>query len=143
MIIQSFAAADTLRLGAEMGQKANPGDIFCLVGALGMGKTVLAQGLAQGLGYAGRVTSPTFSLMNIYEGGRLTLYHFDLYRLAGDEVWGLGADEYFDAGGVCLLEWPKQAGNMLPDTARWIEIKADLARDIDYREIIIHEGSCN
>jgi len=127
---------ETAKLAAEIACAAAPGDIICLVGPLGAGKTVFAQGFAQGLGYTGLVTSPTFTIMQIYEGGRVPMYHFDLYRLEGgrDELQGIGYEDYFYGDGVCLVEWPEMAEDAIPDTARWVKIELD---DGDTREINI------
>jgi len=138
MNCESFSAADTENLGFIMGQEAKKGDIFCLSGDLGAGKTVFAQGMARGLGYKGRVTSPTFTLMNEYVGGRLSMYHFDLYRLEGGEadMEGIGYEDYFYGNGISLVEWAELAGNTVPANAIWIKIKA-CEDNADYREISI------
>ena len=145
MRYKSYSAADTASIATDLGRDANPGDIFCLSGPLGAGKTVFAQGFARGLGYEGRVTSPTFTLMNVYEGGRLPLYHFDLYRLEGgeEELAGIGYEDYFYSYGVCLVEWPEQASTAIPLTAKWIELCTDYKHDTNYREIIIRENISN
>jgi tRNA threonylcarbamoyladenosine biosynthesis protein TsaE len=137
-----YSADETEAFAEDFARWVGPGDVLCLSGDLGAGKTVFTRGLARGLGCAGRVVSPTFTLMNVYEGGRLTVYHFDLYRLDGEsDMEGIGIEECFDAGGVCVLEWPERGQAVLPKTARWIEIKADLARDENYREITIREDT--
>jgi tRNA threonylcarbamoyladenosine biosynthesis protein TsaE len=143
MNYESFSPEETHKLACDFGKLARPGDIFCLKGPLGAGKTVFAQGLAQGLGIDHRVTSPTFTLMNVYEGGRLTLYHFDLYRLEGGpkDLESLGYEDYFYSGGISVVEWPERAWEDMPDTAIVVEIKTDLARGNDYREISIHENT--
>ena len=144
MTYESFSAEDTKNLGLMFAQEAKKGDIFCLSGNLGMGKTVFTQGFAEGLQYEGVVTSPTFTLLNVYEGGRLPLYHFDLYRLEGeDDMESIGYEDYFypngtAAGGVCLVEWPERAGGAIPpDDAIWLEIKENPAQGADYREICL------
>ena len=138
MTIKSYSAQDTEELGAIVGRQAKSGDIYCISGPLGAGKTVFAQGIAKGLEYEGRVTSPTFTLMNTYEGGRLPLYHFDLYRLEGEaDLESVGCEDYFFASGVSLIEWPQRGQDLMPETAVWIEISADLEQNIDYREITI------
>lgn len=138
MKIKSYSAQDTEALGIIVGCQAKPGDIYCISGPLGAGKTVFAQGIAKGLEYEGRVTSPTFTLMNTYEGGRLPMYHFDLYRLEGEaDLASVGCEDYFFAGGVSLIEWPKLARELVPETAVWVEISTDLEQDINYREITI------
>jgi len=141
MICESFSAEDTENLGIIIGQEAKKGDIFCLKGDLGAGKTVFTQGFAKGLGYEGRVTSPTFTLMNEYVGGRLPLYHFDLYRLEGGEedMESIGYEDYFYGNGVALVEWAELAGDAIPPNAIWIKIKQDLQVNPEYREITIDE----
>lgn len=138
----SFSAGETAKIAADFGHFAVPGDIICLSGPLGAGKTVFAQGFAHGLGYTGRVTSPTFTIMQIYEGGRLPLYHFDLYRLEGgaDELAGIGYEDYFFAGGVSLIEWPEKAEAAIPTTACRVEIRTDFSKGTKYRQIIIIRG---
>ena len=145
MICKSFSASDTENLGFILGQEAKKGDIFCLTGDLGAGKTVFAQGLALGLGYSGRVTSPTFTLMNEYIGGRLPMYHFDLYRLENGEedMETIGYEDYFYGGGVALVEWAELAGDAIPQHAIWIKINQDLKKNAEYREILIDEDTGN
>lgn len=129
---------ETRQLAEEMGKNAAPGEIYALTGPLGAGKTVFAQGFARGLGYDGPVTSPTFTLMNIYEGGRLTLYHFDLYRLSdGDALEGIGYEDYFYADGVSLVEWAERAADLLPENTRVINLLPDYSQDGENRLITI------
>jgi len=122
---------ETARIAEDFARAAVPGDIFCLSGQLGAGKTVFAQGFARGLGYAGRVTSPTFTIVQVYEGGRLPMYHFDLYRLEGgtEELEGIGYEDYFFADGVSLIEWPEMAADAMPASATWVEIQGDFSQD--------------
>jgi tRNA threonylcarbamoyladenosine biosynthesis protein TsaE len=144
LVYKLYSAEETENFAADFACGVKAGDILCLSGDLGAGKTVFTRGLARGLGYTQGVTSPTFTLMNIYEGGRLTVYHFDLYRLSGEaDLEGIGCEEYFDAGGVCVLEWPDKALPLLTKVFYQIEIKSDLARDINYREIRIRENTGN
>ena len=140
MIYESFSRQDTEMLGFEFGQNAKSGDIFCLSGELGAGKTVFAQGMARGLGYEGRVTSPTFTLMNMYEGGRLDFYHFDLYRLEGgqSDLESIGYEDFLYAGGVSLVEWPERAGDSFEgDGVTWVEVCGNVLKGENYREIQI------
>ena len=141
MICGSYSTKDTQNLGHILGQEAKKGDIFCLSGNLGVGKTVFTQGFAKGLGYTGRVTSPTFTLMNEYVGGRLPLYHFDLYRLEGgeDDLQDIGYEDYFYGNGVALVEWAELAGDAVPSHAIRVKISADMQKDPEYREIEIGE----
>jgi len=139
MIYESFSPEDTSKLAFEFGQNAKPGDIFCLSGELGAGKTVFAQGFAQGLGYEGRVTSPTFTLMNVYEGGRLPFYHFDLYRLEGGQtdLESIGYEDFLYANGVSLVEWPERAGDSFGDDVILVEITGSPSGDDTHRKIKI------
>jgi tRNA threonylcarbamoyladenosine biosynthesis protein TsaE len=107
--------ADTEALAAELAPGLKPGDVLLLSGELGAGKTCFTRGLARALGHADTVLSPTFQLMREHRGGRLDLFHVDLYRLAGPaEAQGLGLEEYFDGGGVCAVEWPERLGALAP-----------------------------
>ena len=120
----------TRALGALLAQGLVAGDFIALDGDLASGKTCLAQGLAEGLGYRGPVTSPTFTLLHLYEGGRLPLYHFDVYRLkAPEELEGLGYEDYFYGDGVCVVEWSGLASAYLPGRRIGIEIERVPQRD--------------
>ncbi|MCL1878471.1 MAG: tRNA (adenosine(37)-N6)-threonylcarbamoyltransferase complex ATPase subunit type 1 TsaE [Defluviitaleaceae bacterium] len=113
MIMISRSAEETEKIAFEFGQRARAGDIFCLSGELGAGKTVFVKGFARGVGYEGCVTSPTFTIMNEYEGGRLPIYHFDLYRLEGAcDLENIGYEEFFFGCGVSLVEWPERANEI-------------------------------
>ena len=112
----SHSERETEELGAELSRHLRAGNVIAFRGGLGMGKTAFVRGLARGLGYPGRVTSPTFTIVNEYEGGRLPLFHFDLYRLnSAGELWDLGWDEYRERGGVCAAEWSEQAPELFPE----------------------------
>ena len=116
----SHNEAETEALGARLAAVLTPGAVVAYRGGLGMGKTAFTRGLAKGLGYSGRVTSPTFTIVNEYEGGRLPLFHFDMYRLAdSDALFDIGWEDYLDRGGVCAVEWSEQVTEALPpDTIR-------------------------
>lgn len=117
------SSEDTLKLGEIIGKSLNPGSIIALVGDLGAGKTVLVKGIAKGLGIDEEPNSPTFVIMNYYEGP-VPLYHFDLYRLSDeDELLGIGYDEYFFGTGVCAVEWADRIEDIFPDHTINIEIK--------------------
>lgn len=140
MIIESFRAEDTFELGKKLGQNAKPGDVYTLVGDLGVGKTVFTQGLAEGLGIAEAVSSPTFTIVQVYEEGRLPLYHFDVYRI-GDvsEMDEIGYEDYFYGEGVCLIEWADLITEILPERYTRIFIEKDLEKGFDYRKITVTE----
>ena len=106
MIIESLCADDTFVFGKKLGEAAEPGTVYTLVGDLGVGKTVLTQGLAEGLGITEAVNSPTFTILQVYEEGRLPLYHFDAYRLEGTHQ-ELGFEEMIDGEGLTVIEWPE------------------------------------
>ncbi|NLD11566.1 MAG: tRNA (adenosine(37)-N6)-threonylcarbamoyltransferase complex ATPase subunit type 1 TsaE [Clostridiales bacterium] len=107
---------DTRRFGLDLAGKLKAGDIVALIGDLGTGKTTLTKYIAEGLGVTERITSPTFTIVSEHHSGRLPLYHFDVYRLkSGEDMFDIGADEYFDAGGVCIIEWADQVAEVLPD----------------------------
>jgi tRNA threonylcarbamoyladenosine biosynthesis protein TsaE len=140
MKFESFSTENTQNLAYDMAKNAKSGQIFCLSGNLGAGKTAFAKGFALGLGYEGRVTSPTFTLMNEYIGGRLPVYHFDLYRLENglDDLENIGYEDYFNGTGVCLVEWAESAFDDLVQSGFVIiKISADESRGGDFREIHI------
>lgn len=136
MIFESNSAEDTFAFGQKLGHEAVPGEIICLDGDLGVGKTVFTQGFAAGLGIDDYVNSPTFNIVKEYEGGRLPLYHFDVYRI-GDpsEMEEIGYEDYFYGQGVSIIEWPGQIEELLPKEARWVRIRKDLTKGFDYRRI--------
>ena len=115
--------AETEALGARLAAALNPGAVVAYRGGLGMGKTAFTRGLARGLGYKGRVTSPTFTIVNEYEGGRLPLFHFDMYRLEGaDALFDIGWEDYLDRGGVCAVEWSELTEEALPPETVFVTI---------------------
>lgn len=136
MIFESNSAEDTFAFGQKLGREAVPGEIICLDGDLGVGKTVFTQGFAAGLGIDDYVNSPTFNIVKEYEGGRLPLYHFDVYRI-GDpsEMEEIGYEDYFYGQGVSIIEWPGQIEELLPKEARWVRIRKDLTKGFNYRRI--------
>ena len=114
---------ETEALGARLAAALKPGAVVAYQGGLGMGKTAFTRGLASGLGYPGRVTSPTFTIVNEYEGGRLPLFHFDMYRLAdADALFDIGWEDYLDRGGVCAVEWSEQVADALPSDTIFVTI---------------------
>lgn len=139
--IESFGPEDTYALGEKIGREAGPGEVYCLIGDLGVGKTVFTQGLAAGLGIREAVNSPTFTIVQIYEEGRLPFYHFDVYRI-GDiqEMEEIGYEDCFYGDGVCLVEWADLIEELLPQRYTKINILKDLEKGFDYRKIIIEDG---
>lgn len=115
MEYRTYSEAETEALGVRLARTLDPGTVIAFRGGLGMGKTAFIRGLCWGLGYAGRVTSPTFTIVNEYDGGRLPLFHFDLYRLPDAEaLFDIGWEDYLDRGGVCAVEWSEIGEAALP-----------------------------
>jgi tRNA threonylcarbamoyladenosine biosynthesis protein TsaE len=138
IIIETNSPAETFEAGKNLGQGANPGDIFTLNGDLGVGKTVFTQGVAAGLGVTEYVNSPTFTIVQVYESGRLPFYHFDVYRIGDiEEMDEIGYEEYFYGDGVCIIEWAELIEELIPQNARHITIEKDLEKGFDYRKITI------
>lgn len=136
MIIESRSEKETWDLGYKMGAGAQPGSIIVLDGDLGVGKTVFTAGFAKGLGIKTAICSPTFTILQVYEEGRLPLYHFDVYRIAdSSEMDEIGFDEYAFGPGVCLIEWGSRIADILPGGTRFITIEKDLEKGFDYRSI--------
>ena len=140
MIYESMSEKDTFEFGKKLGEKATAGQIICLDGDLGVGKTVFTQGFAKGLGIEDSVNSPTFTIIQIYDEGRLPLYHFDVYRICEpEEMYEIGYEEYFFGEGVCLIEWSKLIEELIPDEAITVTIEKDLSKGLDYRKISVEE----
>ena len=138
MVTETFSAEETLELGKKIGSQAKPGEIYTLNGDLGVGKTVFAQGLAQGLGITEPISSPTFTIVQIYEKGRMPLYHFDVYRIGDvEEMEEIGYEDYFYGKGVCLIEWAELIGEIIPEEAIPVRIEKDLEKGFDYRKITV------
>jgi tRNA threonylcarbamoyladenosine biosynthesis protein TsaE len=136
--VETGSAAETFNLGRQMGQAAKAGYIFALSGDLGTGKTVFTQCFAEGLGIKEPVTSPTFTILQLYEEGRLPLYHFDLYRISeAEELDEIGCDEYFYGKGVYLVEWAELFPELFPKEAVRIRILKDPGKGTEYRKIQI------
>ena len=140
MIIETRSAEETYQLGVEIGQKAVSGQVFTLVGDLGVGKTVFTQGLAKGLDIQESISSPTFTIVQVYDEGRLPFYHFDVYRI-GDisEMDEIGYEDYVYGEGVSLIEWANLIEEILPENRTSIIIEKDLDKGFDYRRITIEE----
>ena len=129
----------TEALGEKLGREARAGQIYCLSGDLGVGKTVFTKGFAKGLGITEHVTSPTFAIVNEYEG-RLPLYHFDVYRIGDvEEMEEIGYEDCFYGEGLCLIEWANLIEEILPEHYRQVTIEKDLEKGFDYRRITIEE----
>ena len=138
MVFESQNEKDTYKLGLEVGENAEPGDVYCLDGDLGVGKTVFAAGFAKGLGVETPICSPTFTILQTYEEGRIPLYHFDVYRIEDvDEMEEIGFDEYAFGDGACIIEWGQQIAEILPENTRFITIEKDPEKGFDYRKITI------
>ena len=135
-VYESKSAEETRAIGEELGKNALPGQIIAFRAEMGAGKTVFSQGFARGLGISGPVNSPTFTLLQIYEGGRLPLYHFDVYRIEDpEEMQEVGLDEYLYGDGVCLIEWSELIDELLPEDCIKISIEKDRSDDFDHRLI--------
>lgn len=141
MIKETYSPQETYDLGMALGRQARPGDVYCLNGDLGVGKTVFTQGFAAGLDIEGPVNSPTFTIVQQYEDGRLPLYHFDVYRI-GDvsEMDEIGYEEYFYGQGVSLIEWSNLIEEILPETVIRVTIQKNLEKGFDYRKIEIESN---
>ena len=145
MILETWSEQETFDAGRRLGEQAAPGQIFALLGDLGTGKTVFTKGMAAGLGIEEPVSSPTFTIVQIYEEGRLPLYHFDVYRIADpEEMEEIGYEDCFFGEGVCLVEWAELIGELMPENTVWIRIEKDLEKGFDYRRIeVTYENSGN
>ncbi|MDO4600959.1 MAG: tRNA (adenosine(37)-N6)-threonylcarbamoyltransferase complex ATPase subunit type 1 TsaE [Eubacteriales bacterium] len=141
MVIETRSPEETFALGKRIGEMARPGDIYTLTGDLGVGKTVFTQGVAAGLGITEPVSSPTFTIIQEYDSGRLPFYHFDVYRIGDiEEMDEIGYDDYFFGQGICLIEWANLIEEILPENRREIVIEKDLEKGFDYRRITITGG---
>ena len=140
MVIETRSAEETYQLGIEIGQKAKKGQVYTLVGDLGVGKTVFTQGLAKGLEIDEPISSPTFTIVQVYDEGRLPFYHFDVYRI-GDisEMDEIGFEYYVYGEGISLIEWANLIEEILPEERIAITIEKDLEQGFDYRKITIEE----
>ena len=136
MIIETHSEQETWEVGKKLAAQAKPGQIFALIGDLGVGKTIFTKGMAAGLGISEPVNSPTFTIVQQYEEGRLPLYHFDVYRIGDvEEMDEIGYEDCFYGEGVCLIEWSTLIQEILPEDAIHITIEKDLEKGFDYRRI--------
>ena len=137
-VIESFSAEETYALGEKIGQEAKPGQVYTLIGDLGVGKTVFTQGVAAGLGITEPVSSPTFTIVQIYEEGRMPFYHFDVYRIGDpEEMEEVGFEDCIYGEGLCLIEWANLIEEILPPAYTQVRIEKDLSRGFDYRKITL------
>jgi len=137
---ESISEEQTLEIGYQIGRNAKAKEIYCLIGDLGVGKTIFAKGFAKGIGIEASITSPTFTIIQEYEG-EMPLYHFDMYRIEdSDELEMIGYEDYFFGQGVCLVEWANNVSEVIPKEAKWIFIEKDLTKGFDFRKITIKES---
>ena len=137
-ILVSLSEKETFQIAKELAEQAKPGEVYCLSGDLGVGKTVFTKGFAVGLGITEPVSSPTFTIVQIYEEGRMPLYHFDVYRIEDiEEMEEIGYEDCFYGEGVCLVEWAELIKEILPEKCKKILIEKDLEKGFDYRRITI------
>lgn len=140
MVIESYSPQETLELGRQLGRNAKPGEVYTLIGDLGVGKTVLTQGIAEGLEITDPICSPTFTIVQVYEEGRMPFYHFDVYRIGDvEEMEEIGYEDYFYGDGLTMIEWANLIEEILPKHYRRITIEKDLEKGFDYRKITIQE----
>lgn len=138
MVTETRSPEETYELGRKIGLQARPGQVYTLTGDLGVGKTVFTQGVAAGLGITEPVSSPTFTIVQVYEEGRLPFYHFDVYRIGDiEEMEEIGYDDYFFSKGICLIEWAELIEELIPEGAISITIEKDLEKGFDYRKITV------
>lgn len=140
-VYETYSPEETKELGKRIGERANPGDVYTLNGELGVGKTTFTQGIAEGLGIIEPVCSPTFTIVQVYDEGRLPFYHFDVYRIGEvEEMEEIGYEDYFYGKGMCLIEWASLIEEILPENCFEVVIEKDLDKGFDYRKITIREG---
>ncbi len=137
-VYETNSPEETRALGKKIGALAEPGDVYTLVGDLGVGKTVFTQGIAEGLGITEPVSSPTFTIVQIYEEGRLPFYHFDVYRIGDlEEMDEIGYEDYFYGQGLCMIEWANLIEEILPEKRYDVTIEKNPEKGFDYRKITI------
>lgn len=140
MIIESLQTQDTYDLGKKLGEEAVSGQVICLYGDLGVGKTVFTQGFAEGLLIEEPISSPTFTIVQVYDDGRLPFYHFDVYRIGDiEEMDEIGYEDYVYGDGVTLIEWANLIEEILPEHYMTVTIEKDLDKGFDYRKITVEE----
>ena len=140
MVIESYSPQETLELGRQLGRNAKPGEVYTLIGDLGVGKTVLTQGIEEGLESTEQTGSETVTVVQVYEEGRMRFYHFDVYRIGDvEEMEEIGYEDYFYGDGLTMIEWANLIEEILPEHYRRITIEKDLEKGFDYRKITIQE----
>lgn len=140
MVVETFSPEETEALGKKLGREAKPGEVYTLVGDLGVGKTVFTQGIAKGLEITESINSPTFTIVQVYEEGRMPFYHFDVYRIGDvEEMEEIGYEDYFYGEGLTMIEWANLIEELLPEHYREICIEKDLEKGFDYRRITIED----
>ncbi len=140
MTKETFSPEETLELGEALGRAAKPGEVYVLIGDLGVGKTVFTQGIARGLDIKEPISSPTFTIVQVYEEGRMPFYHFDVYRIGDvEEMEEIGYEDYFYGEGLSLVEWGDLIQEILPESRKEITIEKDLEKGFDYRKITVRE----
>lgn len=140
MIKETFSPEETLAFGEELGKNAKPGQVYTLIGDLGVGKTVLTQGIAKGLGIEEPICSPTFTIVQEYHTGRMPFYHFDVYRIGCvEEMDEIGFEDYVYGDGLTMIEWANLIEEILPEQYYRITIEKDLEKGFDYRKITVEE----
>ncbi|MCR4955739.1 MAG: tRNA (adenosine(37)-N6)-threonylcarbamoyltransferase complex ATPase subunit type 1 TsaE [Lachnospiraceae bacterium] len=138
MVVETNSWEETFELGKKLGLEAQKGDVFTLVGDLGVGKTVFTQGVAKGLGIEEPVNSPTFTIVQEYNEGRIPFYHFDVYRIGDvEEMFEVGYEDYVYGDGLSMIEWSNLITEILPPKRKEILIEKDLEKGFDYRKITI------
>ena len=138
---ETFSEEETFALGEKIGKEAKPGQVYTLLGDLGVGKTVFTQGVAKGLGITESICSPTFTIVQVYEDGRMPFYHFDVYRIGDiEEMDEIGYEDYFYGDGISFVEWANLIEELIPDNRIQITISKNLEKGFSYREITIDRG---
>ena len=139
-IYETYSAKETAELGRRLGKEAKAGEVYTLIGDLGVGKTVFTKGIAEGLGITEPVNSPTFTIVQVYETGRMPFYHFDVYRIGDiEEMDEIGYEDYFYGEGLTMIEWANLIEEILPKKRKDIVIEKDLEKGFDYRKITVTE----
>ena len=138
---ETFSEEETFALGEKIGKEAKPGQVYTLLGDLGVGKTVFTQGVAKGLGMTEAICSPTFTIVQVYEEGRMPFYHFDVYRIGDiEEMDEIGYEDYFYGDGISFVEWANLIEELIPDNRIQVTISKNLEKGFSYREITIDRG---